>query len=229
VKCWICGNEAKTGEHLIKASDIRSYFGSLTKDKPVYCHTGVKKRKILQSADSIHVKSGALICNECNSSRTQEHDRAWETLSAYLQNNPDIMLGGKRFKLSKIFPGGTCRALLCIHLFFVKLFGCRIVEDNVPIDIEMFSNAIMNNKAHEHVYIGIGYLEAHETKKSAGLTDIEARNINEKSEFATWFYNIGNIGVNIIYWPHKKTPKITGHTWHPDSTGKIFRFSEFKT
>ncbi len=55
MKCWICGEEAKTGEHLTKASDLKSQFGDVSQKKPLYMHTegkvNVKINSIKKSSD----------------------------------------------------------------------------------------------------------------------------------------------------------------------------------
>ena len=36
MKCWISSKNDNTGEHLVKASDLRSHFGKFTKEKGTY-------------------------------------------------------------------------------------------------------------------------------------------------------------------------------------------------
>ena len=123
MKCWICGKLGTTGEHLIKASDLRSYFGEVSQEIPIYFHTSEKKNFPVGSIKkSKSLKSDALICNECNSSRTQLYDKAWERLSGYLSANWQETLAARQFNLTNIFTGKVRESLLYIHLFFVKLF-----------------------------------------------------------------------------------------------------------
>lgn len=86
MKCWICGQEGNTGEHLIKESDLRSYFGDISQKCPIFFHTKDKRNIPVGSLKSKRFKSDALICNRCNSALTQPYDRAWETLSIYLRS-----------------------------------------------------------------------------------------------------------------------------------------------
>jgi hypothetical protein len=62
MKCWICGNEAQTGEHLIKASDMRAIFGpSASNQAPLRAHSdpeespceGNKRRRIQIDSDAV--------------------------------------------------------------------------------------------------------------------------------------------------------------------------------
>ena len=43
MNCWICGSSAQTGEHLIKASDMRSIFGHIRQSRPVYLHSASQR------------------------------------------------------------------------------------------------------------------------------------------------------------------------------------------
>lgn len=64
MKCWICGEKGDSGEHLIKASDIKSLFGEITQKNPVNLHTEDKKNKSVGSSKSDKFKSSALICRD---------------------------------------------------------------------------------------------------------------------------------------------------------------------
>ncbi len=154
MKCWICGNNARTGEHLIKASDLRAIFGHVRQNQPVYHHSSSQQNVPIKGINTNILKSRALLCDRCNNVRTQPYDRAWETLSTYLRSRPQIR-SGDRINLGKVFPGAVHRSMLHVHLFFVKLFGCLATETALPIDISSFSNAILNNTAHPKVYLAI--------------------------------------------------------------------------
>lgn len=36
MNCWICGNKGDSGEHLIKASDIKGMFSDISQSNPIY-------------------------------------------------------------------------------------------------------------------------------------------------------------------------------------------------
>jgi hypothetical protein len=83
MKCWICGAEATSGEHLLKESTLKELFGEVSQQKLLYHSSARKKNKHLQSTNSELVKLRVL-CAQCNSSRTQQSDLAWDTFIAYL-------------------------------------------------------------------------------------------------------------------------------------------------
>lgn len=227
MKCWICGQEGNTGEHLIKRSDLRSYFGDISQKCPIFFHTKDKKNIPVGSLKSKRFKSDALICNKCNSSLTQPYDRAWEALSIYLRSNWLYLLNRKKINLAKVFPGGVHKSMLYVHLYFVKLFGCRIVESGASIDTSALSQALLHQKANNDIFIAFGPRPGKVAHKYAGLTTIHSMDIDGVSAFATWVYTIDNLAVNVIYAPKYKPAGVMKNTWHPDKPNKIIRIKVF--
>jgi len=220
MKCWICGNNGDSGEHLVKASDIRNYFGVISESNPIYTHNGYKRNRPICSVKSKRLKSKGLICKDCNNSRTQRHDMAWESLSNYLiykypTNNPI-----KRINLSKVFPGNSKNQLLNVHLFFAKLFGCRIAEHNINIDISLFSNAILNNVALDELFLMFCETPTFNTKY-ADLSEIQCVNYNNSPVWAEWLYTVGHLSIKVIYSSNIHRLGRKGKAWHPSSQGKI--------
>jgi hypothetical protein len=120
MECWICGQEGTTGEHLLKASDLKSEFGSASQSDPLFLHTkDQRNQKINSIKKSRLVKSKALICSNCNNARTAPHDKAWEKLSKYLRNIKDLK-AGKILKLNNVFPGSISTQMLNVHLYFFQ-------------------------------------------------------------------------------------------------------------
>lgn len=230
MKCWICSKKGNTGEHLIKASDLKSYFGAVSQSAPLYFHTSKRKNIPVGSIKkSKRLKSDALICNECNSSLTQPYDKAWEQFSVYLRSNWDQVYSSGKVNLTKVFPGSVKESLLNVHLFFVKLFGCRIIENAVPIDITQFQNSLLKARSHKNVFLSIGPRPGKVDHKYAGLTPIKSVNINGGSAFATWLYMIDQLAVNIIYVTKYRHPDVMENTFHPDKLKIILNISEFRT
>jgi hypothetical protein len=229
MKCWICGGEGKTGEHLVKASDLRSYFGRVSQKEPIYYHTKDTRNIPVGSYKSQKLKSKALICNKCNSSLTQPYDKAWEKLSEYLRDNWSMLQKNGRANLSKVFSGSTRQSLLNVHLFFVKLFGCKIVEDGVPIDTSQFSACLQQGVAHDSIYIAIGNTPATVNHKCAAVTPITAVNQSDTSVFATWLYIIDVIAVNVTYSIVPGNQEALRGMWHPSTSGKLLSLRHFET
>jgi hypothetical protein len=84
--CWICNrNEANSGEHKTKRSDLLAVLGEPTQKEPFYLHDLERPNRPVKSLDAKLLKAAIRICAECNSARTQPHDRAWERMSDRLR------------------------------------------------------------------------------------------------------------------------------------------------
>ena len=226
--CWICGAEGTTGEHLVKASDLRSFFGKFSQKSPLYFHTKGKRNIPVGSPRSDRFKSKAKICKTCNSATTQPYDEAWERLSAYLRENISQLRRNDRIDLSRVFPGATRKSLLHVHLYFVKLFGCLIVEHCIPIGISPFAIALRTGTPHKNIYLAFGPQLEHPKRKFAGLTPVDAVDRDGVSVFATWCYILGDIVVDVIYSAEKQYMQVVRNYWHPSQPSKMIRLSHFK-
>lgn len=225
MKCWICGAVGNTREHLIKASDLRLHFGNFSQSAPIYSHTSEKKNLQVGSPKSNRFKSRTRICEQCNTFRTQAYDRAWEQLSSYLKTNWLKIVAAGEFAWLDIFSDRSRNGSLDVHLYFVKLFGCRIIEHNVPIDITGFSRAILDRAPHDAVYLTFGPQPEKTGRKCLGLTKIDSTNLNGRSAFTTCSYIIDQVAVNIIYSPICISTEILGNVWHPAGCAAIVKLT----
>jgi len=228
MKCWICGSDADSGEHRAKKSDLDMVFSNVTQKTPVYAKTEPGGIDRIGSLKSDKFKSDAKLCHDCNTSRSQPFDKAWEKLSVHLQNNMSNLKNQKKMKLQTVFPGSVEKSMLNVHLYFIKIFGCLIKEHNVPIPLAPFSNAIMQGAAHPQVYMGFGYREKVRKNNIVLLTKIESITSEGKVHFANWQYWVRNVFVDVIYSIDENYMKIVREFWHPDNTQKILKLSELK-
>lgn len=148
-------NPADSAEHRFKETDVRTRVPGLSRKRPVYGQQGRATNIPIGSASSRNLKFKKSICRRCNDTLTQPYDEAWQTLSAHLHGRWRGIAAARRFDLSKPFPGRTRAAALNVHLYFVKLFGCLIVEGNVPIDLKPFSYALLNRQPHSELCLQI--------------------------------------------------------------------------
>ncbi len=226
MKCWICGDDARTGEHRTKASDLRTIFGHVRQTQPVYWNSVSQRNAVVKGINTKTLKFDALLCERCNSARTQPYDRAWELLSAALRAKPQIH-GGDRIDLSKVFPGAVRRSMLKVHLYFVKLFGCLIAENSIPIDIKGFSQAILNGTAHPKVHLAISPFTDGISSGSAGYSNLSTDQLNGCIVYATWLYTLDRFSVRIMYAEPTEHRKGLIDSWHPSTTKKCLRVSSF--
>jgi hypothetical protein len=215
--CWICGGPATTGEHKTKRSDLRAIFGTATQGNPLFLHDAERRNRRVGSLDAKVLKLPGRICAYCNNTRTQPHDMAWQKLSAGLRAWTPSLGPGTVVWPYRIFGADRDREMLNVHLYFVKLFGCHIAGNNILVDITGFADAIMEGKSHPHVYLKFWCGRMFDGNALVGMTDmwIAPAPIGGLSPFATWFYDIGIVGVNVIYaLPGEKRQGLVG-AWHP--------------
>ena len=199
VLCWICGSDADSAEHKTKRSDLKAVFGRPTQAQPLFFHDQTRKNRRVGSLDAKLLKSPGRICHFCNSTRTQPHDRAWEALSKFLHDHPEIT-PGSMLRGNRVFPYNTRQQMLDVHLFFAKLFGCLILEGDLRIDAGGFSSAIILGRAHPHFHLKFGRPSTEE-RITAGRSDVWAwpTTINAPATFATWFYCLPHVWVNVMF------------------------------
>jgi hypothetical protein len=225
--CWICNcNEANSGEHKTKRSDLAAVLGSPSQDRPFYFHDLERHNKPVKSLDAKILKAPIRICHECNTARTQPHDRAWEYMSDQLRSRRLVI--GRWVRANRIFRHDTRRRMIDVHLFFLKLFGCMLCEakangHDVPIDIAPFSEAIMTGRPHPEVHLQFGRHDS-----SVGRSNLHCWKTEHGSVLAGWLYELDSIAVSVLFaqagrWEHR--PDL----WHPKShtSSKRFQIADF--
>ncbi len=227
--CWICGQPASTREHRAKSSDLLSLFGVPSQENPLYFHTDKLRNRRLGSLKSNVLKFRNRICERCNSATTQPHDYAWEYFSKCVRKRVPAITPQIYLRPSRIFPYNSRAAMLNIHLYFLKLFGCQIVEGGIPIEIEPFARAILDGKPHDHVYIGFGPTPSGGPAKIAGGSDVHVAMLGGKCAFATWFYEVGNLTVNLIYALPGEQREGLVDAWHPRLGCKRIKMKDFES
>jgi hypothetical protein len=135
--CWICNrNEANSGEHKTKRSDLLAVLGTATQAAPFYYHDLERLNRPVGSLDAKILKSPVRICADCNTARTQPHDSAWERMSDWLRTRQPPLAARGLVRGDRIFRHYTRREMKHVHLFFLKLFGCMISEAKAIVLIE---------------------------------------------------------------------------------------------
>lgn len=139
--CFLCGASGDlTGEHKIKASAIRSEFGS---EKMVIGRFGEPDGgfRSVQGPKSKNLHFDAKVCKTCNSERTQAADREFDKFNrsarALLDNGQDP---AKAFEDKRYEVGSP--AYLNVFRYFAKLLCCHIAEVNGPIPLHLARFAI---------------------------------------------------------------------------------------
>lgn len=218
--CWICGDPADTGEHMIKVTDLEALFGHTTTHKPLYRRIDSGPQELVQGKNSPKLKFRTRLCSYCNNTRTQSDDRSWQALATHLRSRDPKITPSQTIRVAKAFQAGVRPGLLGVHLYFLKLFGCLILDAQAPIDTNSFATSILNRQAHPDVYLCFLAVTSKSFHNQAVVTPVHTIEINGSFSGAQWFYFTGRIGVHITLSPqiHLRSNKV--HLWHPRFTSK---------
>ncbi|WP_374303295.1 hypothetical protein [Ferrovibrio sp.] len=129
--CWLCHSSMKPSrEHKFKATDIRRHFGS--DSMYVATFSGDKRARLAQGPNSKNLKYRSVICENCNSSVTQESDFAYDSFIRAIEKNDATGFGAHLVWQQEEFKEGGS---LYIPLFryFAKLLGCHLADIEAPI------------------------------------------------------------------------------------------------
>ena len=227
MSCWICGNSADTGEHMIKAADLKALFGPTSQNKPLFRQINSNSQEKVPGCRSEKLKFRTRLCACCNNTRTQSHDKSWEALSTYLRKRNPLVRPGDVVRVSHAFKSGVRPGFLGVHLYFAKLTGCLVLDAGVPLDIQSLADAILQNSSHPHLYLSFLVLTDRRVHRHAFVTPIETIAVGGELSGAQWYYLTGRIGVHVIYAKalHNREKRI--HLWHPSNSEKTITLDGF--
>jgi hypothetical protein len=221
--CWICQQPAATREHSTKKTDLAAALPKPSQAKPIYFSDGRVKNVPLGSFKSDYLRFKTPICADCNNARTQPYDRAWDTLSAGLRARAPNLKNGDSVRCNRIFRYAARKHLLNVHLYFVKLFGCYIVDANAHINVESFAHAILKAKAHPQVLLRFGI-----STLPVGRSDFDVDyDEGGNAVYAGWFQTGGGIGVHLVYAANGQHRQGMIDTWHPSQATTRLRIADF--
>lgn len=224
--CWICGAPANSGEHKAKASDIKSILGTPTQHKPFHLRS---QRDGNQKLKGIYVDAITWedkICSHCNNAVSAPYDKAWEKLSTFLQKHPK---GLPSINLQTVYGPKYQAELHNLYLYFVKLFGCYIVNAGVQIDTGDFSKSLLEKCALSDFYIRCSYFPNWPVEKMIALTEMAVANDGYGPCIAIAGYAIGPWCIDMTYWaPRADALSIIASSFQPSHKHKALAVNRVK-
>jgi hypothetical protein len=120
-------------------------------------------------------------------------------------------------RTNRIFGYDTAREMLNVHLYFVKLFGCHVAGNDIPIDTTRFASAILQGKAHPNIYLRFGCAPMFAGQPMTGISDMWITPTTEAAPctFATWFYYVDGVAINVMYAVDGEKRQGLVGAWHP--------------
>ena len=169
------------------------------------------------------------MCARCNNERTQPHDCAWETLSEHIRTSwRAIRLRGS-VDLRAAFgePGGVANALN-VHLYFLKLLGCKARQDGEPLPVDEFAACIMANRPHPDVslYLAPAAIPRRVLAFDGDVYKQWNRDAN-RLDGAMWGYVVRPIAVKVTFIRAGTPLYMRGHPWHPSQPRRFVRLSPY--
>jgi hypothetical protein len=229
--CWICGEcPADSAEHKVKASDFRSIAPTLSQRSPAFLQINHEAtNQHIGSATADALKFAGSICRHCNNAGTQVYDEAWRRLSSYLHANwRDITARGS-FDLSKVFGAETAKQAIRVQLYFVRAFGCKLLEDGIRVDLESFSEALMAGTTHPEVTLLVTSSLVPAGQMLSYESDVSVLRNGDEVYSAVWMNLVHPVGIKICYLkagaPVREPP---GFPWHPTRQRKLVKLSPYK-
>ena len=200
MNCWICGNIANSGEHMIKASDLRLFFPDLSQKNPIIHKTdNGKVSKEIGTAKSKYLHYSSKICVHCNNVTTSKHDKSWSVLSNFLHENPRL----QELCFEDVWGEEYRQNMLNVHLYFVKQLGCAVescqtLKSPIPLKTECFAESILKGIGNRNILLSFHNTEH---QKYTALSDlgVEYHPKTGNVIYCFFFYIIGNYAVKIAY------------------------------
>jgi hypothetical protein len=99
------------------------------------------------------------------------------------------------------FSYDTRQRMLYVHLYFLKLFGLKIIEGKISINTKPFADAILHGRSHSKVYLSFGPAwNTDEVRLSCSDVSYDPQEaIDGQCAFAVWIQHIDNIWVKVIF------------------------------
>lgn len=224
-QCWICGSTQKlTREHFPKKADTRRYM----KPGQMFRHTATRRNQRIQSAASKLLYLGAPICESCNTARTQAHDRAWDAMRDYTLDNWPAILAAGELDLQAVYGAAWQARSIDLQLYFVKVLGCAVVHQQIPIAVQPLRDALLTGAAHPHLFLMLSDSKppaGQQPRAMLGAGDLHTFNdaVSGETAAAFWRYTLQPVSIRMIYalptYPHR--PVSTA--WHPSAGNSIMR------
>jgi hypothetical protein len=119
------------------------------------------------------------------------------------------------FDLGSVWTGNYSAQAKKAHLYLAKIFADRLAEHHVPIDVQQFSDAILNDQPHPYLRVRFS---RHNGKKyaSSGLFDALHNSITDECVCLSYLVTVSPLCIQII-WVHQDH-ELTAQGWHPDTS-----------
>lgn len=160
--CWICRDAAAvTREHKINAADLKLIFNDVSQLRRLHIVDETGKRTQAGSVYSDFMKFEPSLCQRCNSTVTQPHDRAWFEMLVKLRNWNPALRPRSVVRGDRIYSQSAWAGLCGVHLHFAKKLGCWVQDNRIDgtsaINTDLLADAILFGKPYPGLLLRFGF------------------------------------------------------------------------
>lgn len=140
--CWWCGDLAATQEHRIKHSTIRRVANSTPgggRPSDVYKVSDDYRGVLRSLKKGSQVKWRKNLCADCNNSRSQPFDRAYDVMEAFIVEYADELMRWPRLTWSDVYGEDWQAGAANLARYFGKQLGCMLADQRLPVPTELIA------------------------------------------------------------------------------------------
>jgi hypothetical protein len=177
----------------------------------------------VQGPSDKHLTYDPLICSDCNTTKSQPWDKAYEKFERWVFEHSCETLK-KRFILMEVVFGSDNFSAACpaLYKYFVKAFGCRLANSDIKVPddlVNLLSQDHFRTKLRLTFAVNktVFFLEATDRESYLGLGDLIRMDSGSMGimERYMWHMQIGWLRVWFFY--DTEVPCGIGSAWTSDS------------
>lgn len=206
-KCWWCESSDLSREHKYKKSDIkREYFSDQEmQDRVTINLVSIKdlseKGKAVQGPNSNAIKFEANLCKNCNNSRSQSFDLAYDKLIEFLKLNESTTLTNPQIDLLEIYGNDWELEKENLVKYFIKNLGCVLTEFNLKVPQILIDyldgviglpenlNLFISQSVDRKNYLDLAQIQT-PPASWVGRSDVQCKHNNETSTINFFHYEL---------------------------------------
>lgn len=157
--CWWCGKVADSREHKYKRTDlIREFGGGQYKNQGGMLRVTNERDCKVEGPKAKDLKFNKNICSECNNSKSQEFDRAYDRFIGFIKTNENAIIKTRSFELSSIFGNNWREEVKNVKRYYIKHMCCRLADGKIHIHSAIIN--YLNGSSHlKYVLMKMEFME----------------------------------------------------------------------
>jgi hypothetical protein len=175
----------------------------------------------IQGPDSSALKYAPSLCQDCNTTRTQPYDRAYDHFISWVVANESTVLHKRMIDFAEVYGSSFEEAQRNLFKYFVKNLGCRLVDagELVPPDlVELLPRESFRTKLKITFCVNEDILLLPERSDFLGKGTFVAFSAQEDPFIATSYqWNEHVSWFTVYYWYNRAPEGGLGPTWIADA------------